>query len=409
MKRESLFFGILYAIVFLPIIAMLVLTGTAMADTELINYRPMVEIGYWGDPQDITIDPTSKHPDYRTIVLLNLNKWCPEPITCRIVPNYVISDIEVDDSVPNPDDWNFDNWDFVSTDDFQLTPGAEYILQFFFTPPEDTPAGTYEFVYDIEFVTEPAWSTQLAFKITIPEPTIKPTEEPSKEPSEEPTEEPSEKVIPEPSEEEKLASWYIFRDNVHTRIAELLATDELLKDGLGPENIDHFNYLYKEIAKEEAIESWLRIYPGLTKEDILTADRIDYIQHKYTCSTNAPDQAYYQSLWDATVARLRNLAESGEMTALYYEIMPYSHFRFANGETFRDYLSRTGKIGEKILENDAMLAFIDLLANCTVKDDGHLVYHAPDGTEQTVLAWYDTVLKNYDEDAPEAVDFENLP
>lgn len=32
MKRESLFFGILYVIVFLPVIAMLVLTGTAMAE-----------------------------------------------------------------------------------------------------------------------------------------------------------------------------------------------------------------------------------------------------------------------------------------------------------------------------------------------------------------------------------------
>lgn len=215
--------------------------------------------------------------------------------------------------------------------------------------------------------------------------------------------------VTEPTQEEKLADWYIFRDNVRTRIAELLATDELLKDGLDPENIDHFNYLYKEIAKEEAIESWLRLYPQLTREEILATDRIDYVKREYSRSTNAPNQAYYQSLWDTTIAKLQNLVDSGEMTVLWYTVMPYSSFRFANGETFRDYLSRTGKIGESISENNAMLAYVELLANCTVRDDGYLVYHAPDGTEQTVLAWYDTVLRHYDEDDPQDVDFDNLP
>ncbi len=213
----------------------------------------------------------------------------------------------------------------------------------------------------------------------------------------------------EPTEEERLADWYVFRDNIRNRTAELLSTNEQFKDGIGPDNIDLFITLYREIETEEGIASWLRLYPDLTEKDILTSKRASHLDSKYGRSNNTPDQTYYQDLWNTTVARLRKLADDGEMTVLWYEVMPFSNFRFANGETFHNYLKHTGKIGQGTSANETMLAYLDLLASCTVRDNGYLIYHAEDGNEQIVLAWYDTVLKHFNEDEFADTDLDSLP
>lgn len=135
MKRESLFFGILYAIVFLPIIAMLVLTGTAIA--EEIN-PTSVTATKDATVYHFTVQPGTEF-DYAVIL--------PKQIPATGTPEETVIDFIVSD-VFEEDLWLLDDpalQDWVEVEATRPAPNDFVEVVFHIAIPRDLPNGTYQF------------------------------------------------------------------------------------------------------------------------------------------------------------------------------------------------------------------------------------------------------------------------
>ena len=151
--KENALFITIYAIVLIPIIAMLtlvMLTGTAVAETaNLEEGTEFVFVMSPGESQQLKIAITADNDE----------------TTYRLEPDLIISDVDFDDLERINDDWA---WNFDEYVNIELGPQGTYELIFEFLPPEGTLAGTYEFIYKLYKNPDETEDYQtLSIKITL--------------------------------------------------------------------------------------------------------------------------------------------------------------------------------------------------------------------------------------------------
>ena len=222
----------------------------------------------------------------------------------------------------------------------------------------------------------------------------------------------------EPTEAEKNARWEIMDQNIKRRVKELLATEEIFKDGIGISNWDQFECAYSRIYNEEAQAFWEELYGSFSTQSFDEIDRAYDIEMTYQDSGEASIMApnfsalVYTEHWRNYVARLREYEQTDE-TALYYEIEPFYALRFSDGETVFDYLRRqnnlAGDFSDETFADEFNGILIGFLEKCSVANNGYLVYQEPSGANRIVLAWYSGNFKIYSEYDFDEKDLRSLP
>ena len=136
MKRESVFFGLIFTVIFLPIVAMLILTGTAMA--EEINPTSVTAT------KDATVYHFTVQPGTEFDYAVILPKQIPATGTPEeTVIDFIVSDVLEKDFPLLLNDPNLD--DFVSVKETNLVANDYTEVLFHIAIPHDLPDGTYQF------------------------------------------------------------------------------------------------------------------------------------------------------------------------------------------------------------------------------------------------------------------------
>lgn len=156
MKRESVFFGLIYVIVFLPIVAMLILTGTAMA--EGITPTSVTAT------KDATVYHFAVQPGTEFYYSVILPKRIPATGTPgETTINFIVSDVLEKDFPLLLNDPNLD--DFVSVEETNLMANDYTEVLFYIAVPHDLPDGTYQFWAVTEGIDPDLGTTILDFTI----------------------------------------------------------------------------------------------------------------------------------------------------------------------------------------------------------------------------------------------------
>lgn len=155
MKRESVFFGLIYVIVFLPIIVMLALAGTAIA--EEITPTSVTAT------KDATVYHFAVQPGtefYYSVIL-------PKRIPATGTPGETVIDFTTSD-VNEDDLWLLDDPalnDWVTVAQTGTTENDDIEVIFYIAVPHDLPDGTYQFWAVTEGIDPDLGTTILEFYI----------------------------------------------------------------------------------------------------------------------------------------------------------------------------------------------------------------------------------------------------
>ena len=203
MKKDGLLFAIIYAVIFVPIIAMLVMAGISIASAESISSNPrpavtpavmpisepiamplptseptatpvaeLASTSYYDLRMDATYVMPGKASESR-LITINLKCDDPDGKVYSLIPNMIISPVDLDNLDQANDDWVYclDEWETI-----KLEPGEKHMIRFDILPPEGTPSGEYEFTYtlcatpsnlDLQNSDEPIGDKIESSKITI--------------------------------------------------------------------------------------------------------------------------------------------------------------------------------------------------------------------------------------------------
>lgn len=217
----------------------------------------------------------------------------------------------------------------------------------------------------------------------------------------------------EPSVMEVEERWKVMNDNIRERMDDFLKNDPIMQDyGISIISFDWLQKNFEQIRFEEMSSYYADLYPGYDFESEWRAYQLSV---KYTDTgagtIRVADPLYgeiYQSDWELVLKKLKTAKNRG-LTELYYEISPYFHLRFSDGEEVFEFLKRTGKINGDEKAEESLYALLDFLEKCKVSESGYLHYHDDNGSERLVLAWYTMALKGFEESDYEPTDAESLP
>ncbi len=193
MKKDSLFFATIYAVILIPIIFMLVMTGIAIAEeippesdldtpqetstpiTHEKEIQPLVVPSTFDVPVSEST-PTPEFDNALTDEIHTLEIYIPmkageerdvtvrirsaKNITFELTPSLIVSDAS-DDNEPH-DDWA---WCFDEYKEITLEPNVSYEIKFELLPQEDVPAGNYEFYYELRDGKETVKRIEIHVKI----------------------------------------------------------------------------------------------------------------------------------------------------------------------------------------------------------------------------------------------------
>ena len=174
MKKGNMLFIVLFALIFVPIITMLVMTGVALADDvprplEAPRPEPLIEPEPTNTPvpEPAIISDSINTASFIIPMRAGESRTLPltisteEAKTLELVQTLVVSDITNLDDIPN-DDWVYSEDELIP---IQLDAGEIRTFEFNLNPLDDVPAGLYEFHYELRAGDEVIKTVEI--KVTI--------------------------------------------------------------------------------------------------------------------------------------------------------------------------------------------------------------------------------------------------